>query len=53
MSPNWPRATFTDREQYHAQLAYEAGRGRPYGGWPFASAWNAPEPSLPPISVVD
>ena len=25
---------FTDQEQYHAQLAYEVGNGKPYCGWP-------------------
>ena len=29
---------FTARERYHAQLAYEAGRGAPYCGWPFGPA---------------
>ena len=29
---------FTDRERYHAQLAYEVGRGAAYCGWPFSSA---------------
>ena len=37
------RATFTDREQYHAQLAYEAGPMQSYRGWPFGSlgGWGA------------
>ena len=26
---------FTERERYHAQLAYEVGRGAAYCGWPF------------------
>ena len=29
---------FTERERYHAQLAYEVGRGAPYCGWPFSPA---------------
>ena len=29
---------FTDRERYHAQLAYEVGRGAAYCGWPFSAA---------------
>ena len=53
MNPSWPRDTFTDREQYHAQLAYEAGRGMPYQGWPFGGLSNAPAPPLPPLFVVD
>ena len=32
------RATFTPTEQYHARLAYEAGRNKPYCGWPFSSS---------------
>jgi len=50
------RATFTDREQYHAQLAYEAGPVQSYRGWPFGSLGGlggSPEPPLPPIVVVD
>ena len=50
------RSTFTDREQYHAQLAYEVGRGRSYRGWPFGSLGGlggGPEPPLPPNFVVD
>ena len=27
---------FTERERYHAQLAYEVGRGAGYCGWPFS-----------------
>ena len=29
---------FTDQEQYHAQLAYEVGNGKPYCGCPFGEA---------------
>ena len=29
---------FTDRERYHAQLAYQVGRGAAYCGWPFGAA---------------
>ena len=28
---------FTERERYHAQLAYEVGRGAAYCGWPFGT----------------
>ena len=33
---NTPAAAsrFTDREVYHARLAYQAGRSAPYCGWP-------------------
>ena len=50
------KSTFTPREQYHAQLAYEVGRGQSYRGWPFGSLGGlggGPEPPLPPIFVVD
>ncbi len=47
------RAKFTDHEQYHAQLAYEVGRGKSYRGWPFALWGGGPEPPLPPVFVVD
>ena len=53
MNTNWPTATFTDREQFYAQLAYEAGRGMPYQGWPFGGLSNGPRPPLPPMFVVD
>ena len=49
---------FNSAEQYHATLAYAAGRGRPYCGWPFGA--NCPprrgwQPTFPrgPIIVVD
>ena len=29
--------TFTAREQFHAQLAYQVGRGARYCGWPFSA----------------
>ena len=29
---------FTPEEQYHAQLAYQIGWGKPYCGWPYAAA---------------
>ena len=35
-------ATFTAAEQYHAQLAYEIGRGREYCGWPFQEVCATP-----------
>ena len=47
------RASFTDHELYHAQLAYEVGRGKSYRGWPFALWGGGPEPPLPPVFVVD
>ena len=38
---------FTDAEQFHMDLAYEAGRGRPYCGWPY-SATCPPRRLRPP-----
>ena len=35
--------TFTAREQYHAQLAYEVGRGHEYCGWPFQRSCATPK----------
>ena len=32
------RDTFNAREQYHARLAYEVGRGEAYCGWPFQAS---------------
>ena len=32
------RVLFTAKEIYHAQLAYEVGRGAEYCGWPFSAA---------------
>ena len=29
---------FTDREQYHSQLAYDVGHGRRYCGWPYSES---------------
>ena len=51
-------ATFNAAEQYHAQLAYEVGRGQGYCGWPYqescprhsfdqGAAW------VPPFIVID
>ena len=37
---NWlanPAATFSAREQFHAQLAYRVGRGARYCGWPLSA----------------
>ena len=53
-SPN----NFNPAEQYHARIAYEAGRGRPYCGWPFGVTCPLPrgaQPTIPgrPIIVVD
>ena len=36
------RSTFTPIEQYHARLAYEAGRNQPYCGWPFGESCQTP-----------
>ena len=52
------RSTYTATEQYHAQLAYEVGRGQGYCGWPYqescprhsfdqGAAW------VPPFIVID
>ena len=35
-------SSFTAREQYHMQLAYEVGRDRPYCGWPYSAACQRP-----------
>ena len=35
--------TFTAREQYHARLAYEVGRGHAHCGWPFQRACATPK----------
>ena len=37
------RSTFTPREQYHSQLAYEVGRGHEYCGWPFQRSCATPK----------
>lgn len=34
---DWEHERFTARERYHAQLAYEVGRGARYCGWPFSA----------------
>lgn len=52
------RPGFNAQEEYHARLAYEAGRGQPYAGWPFqfGPAEVAPDwegGSLPVIVVDD
>ena len=52
------RISFDAREQYHMLLAYDAGRGRPYCGWPIAAACppsRALQPRLvaPQIIVAD
>ena len=50
---------FTAPEQYHAQLAYEIGRGQPYAGWPFSRKFGPTNvgtdwPTMPlPVIVVD
>ncbi len=40
------RNTFNAREQYHARLAYEVGRGATYCGWPFQATCTRRGPSL-------
>ena len=53
------RPGFTAPEEYHARLAYDVGRGHPYVGWPFPSAFGPTEvsqdwPTSPrPVIVVD
>ena len=47
-------ATFNQAEQYHARLAYEVGRGRPYCGWPFSARCQSRAfPPVTPRFVVD
>ena len=50
-------ATFTAAEQYHAQLAYEIGRGREYCGWPLQEVCATPHNQgaawVPPHVVID
>ena len=36
------QSTFSPREQYHARLAYEVGRGHEYCGWPFQRSCATP-----------
>ena len=36
-------ATFTPIEQYHARLAFEVGRGKPYCGWPYSAGCLSPK----------
>ena len=49
--------SFSAQEKYHAQLAYEVGRGQPYAGWPFKFGPSKPAPDWPtgslPVIVVD
>ena len=40
------RNDFTATEQYHARLAYEAGRGARYCGWPFSESCSSPQDRL-------
>ena len=48
---------FNAQEEYHAQLAYEAGRGQPYAGWPLKFGPTEPSENWPtkplPVVVVD
>ena len=41
------RVDYSNTEQYHMQLAYEAGRGRPYCGWPYSAACPPQRGALP------
>ena len=57
-SSSYQGTSFSLREQYHMQLAYEVGRGRPYCGWPFSGTCPPRQafPSRqfgPPIIVAD
>ena len=55
------RSTFNPREQYHARLAYEVGRGHEYCGWPFQRSCATPKRGFrsfapaprPPIVIID
>ena len=55
------QSTFSPREQYHAQLAFEVGRGHEYCGWPFQRKCATPKRGFrtvapahrPPIIVID
>lgn len=51
------RSDFSAQERYHAQLAYEVGRGQRYAGWPFKFGPAKPAPDWPtgslPVIVVD
>ncbi len=40
------RETFNAREQYHARIAYEVGRGEQYCGWPFQASCTRYRSSL-------
>jgi hypothetical protein len=58
MTPGWSnlRETFSSREQYHGQLAYEVGRGAPYIGWPLpllAASFEQRRGSPRPIFIID
>lgn len=58
MTPGWNnlRETFSSREQYHGQLAYEVGRGAPYIGWPLpllAAGFDQRRLSTSPIFIID
>ncbi len=52
-------ATFNATEQYHAQLAYEVGRGQWYCGWPYQESCFTPRRFdhgaawVPPFIVID
>ena len=56
---DWEHERFTARERYHAQLAYEVGRGARYCGWPFSencASASGLQPSFgpePPVVVED
>lgn len=58
MTPGWSnfRETFSSREQYHGQLAYEIGRGAPYIGWPLPLLTKGSDQrrgSPSPIFIID
>ena len=42
-SVNWGTRRSPRAEQYHAQLAYEVGRGHEYCGWPFQRSCATPK----------
>ena len=57
----WNGQSTFPREQYHAQLAFEVGRGHEYCGWPFQRKCATPKRGFrtvapahrPPIIVID
>ena len=53
----YKRLSFNAQEEYHARLAYEAGRGQRYAGWPLKFGPTEPPQDWPsgplPVIVVD